>query len=67
LHDCSKHLKALLGNQKLVRNSLAVRINVNYLDLLEETIGNWHDQTLIVGYFNNDPTIVTKLCEQQSQ
>lgn len=46
LHDCRKRIKVLLYNYPLVRGELRQDLDTSYLDLLQEAIGNWHDQWL---------------------
>jgi len=43
LHECRKQIKVLLYNYLLVRPLMDIKINEQYLDELQEAIGDWHD------------------------
>ncbi len=45
MHNNRKLIKILLYNYKLTCNTLnnSLSININYMDKLQEAIGNWHD------------------------
>ena len=43
LHECRKQIKILLYNYRLAGPLLDIKLNEQYLDELQEAIGNWHD------------------------
>ena len=60
LHNCRKRIKILLYNYPLVQGELTFELDTAYLDSLQETIGNWHDQW-IAGKFADKPLPPTSL------
>lgn len=56
LHDCRKKIKLLLYNQKLAGSTLpkALRLNADYLNQLQDSIGRWHDNALAIDLFKLD-------------
>ncbi|PTR01609.1 CHAD domain-containing protein [Mucilaginibacter yixingensis] len=54
LHNCRKQLKVLLYNQRLVGPSLNIGFNKEYVDRLQITIGDWHDNQVAKQLFKND-------------
>ncbi|RZM18169.1 MAG: CHAD domain-containing protein [Pedobacter sp.] len=51
LHGCRKRLKVLLYNFPLVKDSLHVAFNEEYLQQVQTAIGDWHDQVLAADQF----------------
>jgi len=47
LHECRKRIKGLLYNYKPFHYTLDMTLNTDYLEQVEETIGQWHDQLLV--------------------
>lgn len=43
LHECRKQIKILLYNYSLAGPLLDIKLNEQYLDELQEAIGDWHD------------------------
>lgn len=56
LHDCRKKIKLLMYNQKIAGSALTdnQQLNKDYLDKLQDTIGQWHDTVLALELFNCD-------------
>ena len=54
LHECRKQIKILLYNNKLAHESLIVRLNKDYLEQLQQVIGDWHDQSLSITRLKED-------------
>lgn len=48
LHDCRKRIKILLYNYKPAHESLNIRLNEDYLEPLQQAIGDWHDQIVSI-------------------
>ncbi|HEY6899785.1 MAG TPA: CHAD domain-containing protein [Puia sp.] len=50
LHEARKRIKELLYVQKLLPGQLAeeIRLNVAYMDQLQEAIGQWHDTAVVL-------------------
>ena len=55
MHDCRKKVKNLLYNQKLFSKSLGAnfRLNVPYLNRVQEALGQWHDSILARDLFSS--------------
>ncbi|WP_432710728.1 hypothetical protein, partial [Pedobacter sp.] len=51
MHDCRKRIKVLLYNLPLVRNKINVPVNEDYLQQVQNAIGNWHDHVLAAKQF----------------
>ncbi|MBS7564410.1 CHAD domain-containing protein [Mucilaginibacter sp. Bleaf8] len=56
LHDCRKKVKLLMYNQKLAGKVLPrkLRLNTDYLNQLQDSIGQWHDNALAMDLFKPD-------------
>lgn len=73
LHDYRKQIKTLFYNRKLVQNALngKLELDINYLDKLQDSIGNWHDNILAIELFSSpevdDKPVVTKLKRQNTR
>jgi len=54
MHDCRKRLKNLLYNQKLADKSMKgkLKLNLPYLDQVQEQLGQWHDSVLARDLFS---------------
>ena len=67
LHYSRKIIKTLVYNHKLANKALngSVAINSDYLDKLQNTIGEWHDNIVAAQLFSasalNDKAIATKI------
>ncbi|SDP96982.1 CHAD domain-containing protein [Mucilaginibacter sp. OK268] len=48
LHECRKRIKVLLYNYQPVLATPGIVLNEDYLDRLQEAIGNWHDYQLSI-------------------
>lgn len=67
LHACRKRIKFLLYNDKLFHDQISIHLNVEYLDRLQETIGEWHDQLLTVATTNTNTLTIKKLNNQEAR
>lgn len=67
MHKCRKRIKILLYNEKLARDSLSTRVDWRYLDQLQEMIGRWRDQAILLAASKKGSTTTRKLTKQQSQ
>src|SRR5690606_1509252 len=55
MHDCRKRIKNLIYNKDIAEKSLPdLRIDVDYLDQIQNAIGEWHDAVLALKIFTND-------------
>ena len=63
LHDCRKRIKILLYNYKPAKQSLSIQLNEDYLDQLQQTIGDWHDQALSITRLREDMVSETMLTD----
>jgi CHAD domain-containing protein len=65
LHECRKQLKALIYNYKLIHPVLNMNFNEVYLEQVQATIGDWHDNQLAIELFshgeNNNGTAIADL------
>ena len=54
LHNGRKMLKHLMYNEHLVHDGFGkdLNINFNYVDELQDTLGQWHDNKLMLEYFS---------------
>jgi len=52
MHDCRKRIKVLLYNLPLVKNTLFMPVNEDYLQLVQTAIGDWHDHVLAANQFS---------------
>ncbi|MDB5157204.1 MAG: hypothetical protein JWR50_1911 [Mucilaginibacter sp.] len=52
LHACRKQLKILIYNYQLVRPELDLPFNEDYLEKVQEAIGDWHDNQQAIGLFS---------------
>ena len=70
LHDCRKRVKVLIYNLKLVRPELTLGFNESYMEQVQTTIGDWHDNVLAIALFSggkaDDKAIVAGLKKQQT-
>jgi len=73
LHECRKRIKTLLYNRKITAEALqsSLRIDNDYLDKLQEGIGQWHDSLLAIALFSapgiNAKTVVAKIKRQNTR
>ncbi|HTI57534.1 CHAD domain-containing protein [Mucilaginibacter sp.] len=73
LHECRKRIKTLLYNRKIAAEALesSLQIDNDYLDKLQEGIGQWHDSLLAIGLFSspgiNDRTVIAKIKRQNAR
>ncbi|MGZ3755534.1 MAG: CHAD domain-containing protein [Mucilaginibacter sp.] len=67
LHECRKLIKILLYNYKPARESLNVRLDEDYLERLQQTIGDWHDQVLSITRLREDMVPETMLTEAMNE
>lgn len=53
LHDGRKMLKHLMYNQQAVKDDVAKDLNIdfNYIDELQDLLGQWHDNKLALAFF----------------
>jgi len=53
LHNCRKRIKILMYNRKIAEKALEGKLQVNndYLDKLQNSIGDWHDNELAIVLF----------------
>ncbi|NHA03371.1 CHAD domain-containing protein [Mucilaginibacter sp. HC2] len=56
LHECRKLIKVLLYDYQLVRATSGIVLNEDYLDRLQDAIGNWHDYQLSTALLTGDHT-----------
>ena len=54
LHDCRKRIKILLYNYKPAREPLNIKLNEEYLEHLQQAIGDWHDQVVSITRLSQD-------------
>jgi len=70
LHDTRKQIKMLVYNRKLAQEALDGKLHIDndYLDKLQDTIGNWHDNILALELFSSEGVahkpIITKIKRQ---
>ena len=73
LHDCRKQIKTLVYNRKIVGKALDGKLNFNaeYLDQLQEHIGNWHDTVVAIQLFSapafNGQPVIAKIKRQSTR
>ena len=73
LHTARKQIKTLLYNRKVAQKALAGKLQVNndYLDKLQDSIGNWHDNMLAIDLFSmpelNDRPVITRIKRQNTK
>lgn len=73
LHECRKRIKTLLYNRKIAAGALesSLRIDNDYLDKLQEGIGQWHDNLLAIALFSapgvNAKNVVAKIKRQNTR
>jgi CHAD domain-containing protein len=55
MHHCRKRLKNLLYNQKQADKSMKgkLKLNLPYLDQVQDQLGQWHDTVLALDLFSN--------------
>jgi CHAD domain-containing protein len=56
LHACRKQLKILIYNYQLVRPELDMPFNEDYLEKVQNAIGDWHDNLLAIALFSKAET-----------
>ena len=72
LHDCRKQIKNLVYNRKIAQKALDGKLEIDndYLDKLQDRIGNWHDNELAMELFSalekNKP-LITKIKRQNTR
>ena len=54
LHACRKQIKILIYNFKLVKSTLTMGFNRDYLGQVQVVIGNWHDNQLAIELFSGE-------------
>ncbi|MGV3686075.1 MAG: CHAD domain-containing protein [Daejeonella sp.] len=52
LHGCRKLLKSLIYNYKLAQPVIDPPINEDYLQDIQAAIGEWHDQAMVIDFFD---------------
>lgn len=52
LHGCRKLLKSLIYNYKLAQPVIDPPINEDYLQDIQAAIGDWHDQAMVIDFFD---------------
>ena len=73
LHDCRKQIKTLVYNRKVVGKALNGKLNLNadYLDQLQEHIGDWHDTVIAIQLFSapafNGQPVIAKIKRQSTR
>lgn len=73
LHNCRKAIKTLIYNRKIAQKALdgKLQVNIDYLDKLQGSIGDWHDNILAIELFSSpevdDKPVVTKLKRQNTR
>ncbi len=71
LHRARKQIKILMYNRKMAQKALDGKLNVctDYLDKVQDLIGDWHDNTLALQLFSsaqvNYPPVVAKIKKQE--
>ena len=73
LHECRKRIKTLVYNRKIAGKALNGNLNLNndYLDQLQDSIGNWHDTIVAIELFSapelNVKPVVTRIKRQNTR
>jgi CHAD domain-containing protein len=73
LHNTRKQIKTLVYNRKIAHKALdgKLQINNDYLDKLQDLIGNWHDNILALELFSsaesNYKPVITKIKRQNTR
>ncbi|MEO6849102.1 MAG: CHAD domain-containing protein [Mucilaginibacter sp.] len=73
LHKARKQIKILLYNRKIAQKALTGKLQVNndYLDKLQGSIGDWHDNMLAIELFStpelNDKPVITRIKRQNTR
>jgi CHAD domain-containing protein len=73
LHECRKRIKILVYNRKVAGKALNGNLNLNndYLDQLQDSIGNWHDTTIAIELFSapelNVKPVVSRIKRQNTR
>lgn len=73
LHDTRKQIKMLVYNRKIAHKALdgKLQINNDYLDKLQDMIGNWHDNVLALELFSSAEAVykpvITKIKRQNTR
>lgn len=73
LHDCRKRIKTLVYNRKVAGKALEgnLELNNDYLDKLQDQIGNWHDTIIAIQLFSsphlNAKPVVTRIKRQHTR
>jgi len=73
LHDCRKQIKILLYNRKIAQKALDGKLQVNndYLNQLQDHIGDWHDNELAITLFLtpelNEKPVITRIKRQNTR
>jgi CHAD domain-containing protein len=67
LHEARKRIKTMLYVQKVLPKSIAkrVRLNTDYLDRLQEAIGQWHDAVVAIGDWAEDNPAGKRVVQQE--
>lgn len=58
LHEFRKRIKVLLYNYKPFCGKLALNLDIDYLEKVDEAIGRWHDQLMISSLFGKNMLII---------
>ncbi|MBS1504794.1 MAG: CHAD domain-containing protein [Bacteroidetes bacterium] len=72
LHDCRKKIKMLVYNRKIAKKALEGNLSLNedYLDKLQDCIGDWHDNVMAIELFSahiaTAKPIITKIKRQNT-
>lgn len=72
LHNCRKKIKILMYNLKIADKALSnLQLDKNYLDKLQDRIGDWHDTIVAIQLFSapeiNDKLVITRIKRQSSK
>jgi CHAD domain-containing protein len=73
LHDCRKRIKTLIYNRKVAGKALEGNLDLNndYLDKLQDQIGNWHDTILAMQLFSSPhldaKPVITRIKRQHTR
>ena len=73
LHDCRKKIKTLVYNRKVAANALEGNLDLNndYLDKLQDQIGNWHDTIIAIELFSapnlDAKPVITRIKRQHTR
>ncbi|HTE00179.1 MAG TPA: CHAD domain-containing protein [Mucilaginibacter sp.] len=73
LHNCRKQIKTLAYNRKIAQPALdgKLQLNDDYLDKLQDSIGNWHDNNLAIELLSTtgvtEKPVITRIKRQNTR